>query len=100
MDTIAACGDVNRNVMCNPNPYQSSVHAEALEMARVISTRLTPATRAYHEIWLTDENGEKENVTSNPEPEAEPIYGKTFPAEKIQNRHCRSAEQRRGCVRE
>ena len=78
MDTIAACGDVNRNVMCNPNPYQSSVHAEALEMARVISTRLTPATRAYHEIWLTDENGEKENVTSNPEPEAEPIYGKTY----------------------
>ena len=78
MDTIAACGDVNRNVMCNPNPYQSSVHAEALEMARVISTRLTPATRAYHEIWLTDENGEKENVTSNREPEAEPIYGKTY----------------------
>ena len=78
MDTIAACGDVNRNVMCNPNPYQSRVHAEALEMARVISTRLTPATRAYHEIWLTDENGEKENVTPNPEPEAEPIYGKTY----------------------
>ena len=78
MDTIAACGDVNRNVMCNPNPYQSSVHAEALEMARVISTCLTPATRAYHEIWLTDENGEKENVTSNREPEAEPIYGKTY----------------------
>ena len=23
LDTIAACGDVNRNVMCNPNPYQS-----------------------------------------------------------------------------
>ena len=78
MDTIAACGDVNRNVMCNPNPYQSRVHAEALEMARAISTRLTPATRAYHEIWLTDENGEKENVTPNPEPEAEPIYGKTY----------------------
>ena len=78
MDTIAACGDVNRNVMCNPNPYQSRVHAEALEMARAISTRLTPATRAYHEIWLTDENGEKKNVTPNPEPEAEPIYGKTY----------------------
>ena len=78
MDTIAACGDVNRNVMCNPNPYQSKVHAEALEMARTISAHLTPATRAYHEIWLTDENGEKENVTPSPEPEAEPIYGKTY----------------------
>ena len=78
MDTVAACGDVNRNVMCNPNPYQSKLHAEALEMAKAISAHLTPATRAYHEIWLTDENGEKENVTPSPEPEAEPIYGKTY----------------------
>ena len=78
MDTIAACGDVNRNVMCNPNPYQSTLHAEALEMAKAISAHLTPATRAYHEIWLTDENGEKENVTPSPDPEAEPIYGKTY----------------------
>ena len=78
MDTIAACGDVNRNVMCNPNPYQSKVHAEAMETARAISAHLTPATRAYHEIWLVDENGEKENVTPAPEPEAEPIYGKTY----------------------
>jgi len=47
-------------------------------MAKAISAHLTPATRAYHEIWLTDENGEKENVTPSPEPEAEPIYGKTY----------------------
>ena len=78
MDTIAACGDVNRNVMCNPNPNQSKLHAGVLELAKAISAHLTPATRAYHEIWLTDENGEKENVTPSPEPEAEPIYGKTY----------------------
>ena len=47
-------------------------------MAKAISVHLTPSTRAYHEIWLTDENGEKENVTPSPEPEAEPIYGKTY----------------------
>ena len=35
LNTIAACGDVNRNVMCNPNPYQSRAHAAALELARV-----------------------------------------------------------------
>ena len=34
MDTIAACGDVNRNVMCNPNPYLSEVHAEVLKLAQ------------------------------------------------------------------
>ena len=72
MDTVAACGDVNRNVMCNPNPNQSRLHAEALEVARAISAHLTPATRAYHEIWLEDENGEKQKITPDPEPEEEP----------------------------
>ena len=72
MSTIAACGDVNRNVMCNPNPYLSSVHAEVLDLARDISNHLTPKTRAYHEIWL---DGEKIKST---EEEHEPIYGKTY----------------------
>ncbi|MCW1883298.1 NADPH-dependent assimilatory sulfite reductase hemoprotein subunit [Luteolibacter flavescens] len=73
MDTVAACGDVNRNVMCNPNPYLSSVHAEVLKAAQDISTHLTPATRAYHEIWL---DGEK--IETSEEEEQEPIYGKTY----------------------
>ncbi len=78
MDTIAACGDVNRNVMCNPNPNQSRLHAEALEIAKAISVHLTPATGAYHEIWLDDENGEKKKITLDTDPEEEPIYGKTY----------------------
>lgn len=73
MDTIAACGDVNRNVMCNPNPYLSSVHAEVLKAAQDISAHLTPATRAYHEIWL---DGEK--IETSEQEEQEPIYGKTY----------------------
>lgn len=71
MDTIAACGDVNRNVMCNPNPWQSALHGPTLEDARAVSAHLTPSTRAYHEIWL---DGEK---VSGGE-EEEPIYGKTY----------------------
>ncbi len=76
LDTIAACGDVNRNVMCNPNPHQSEVHADALKISQDISDHLTPRTRAYHEIWLTDQNGEKVKVTE--EPEEEPIYGPQY----------------------
>ncbi len=72
MDTIAACGDVNRNVMCNPNPYLSNIHAQALKAAQEISAHLTPQTRAYHEIWL---DGEKVEST---EEDFEPIYGKTY----------------------
>ena len=71
LDCIAACGDVNRNVMANPNPWQSALHAPVLEDARAVSAHLTPQTRAYHEIWL---DGEK----VNPETEEEPLYGKTY----------------------
>jgi sulfite reductase (NADPH) hemoprotein beta-component len=72
LDTIAACGDVNRNVMCNPNPYLSEAHTEVLRISQAISDHLTPATGAYHEIWL---DGEKVEST---EEEVEPIYGKTY----------------------
>lgn len=72
MDTIAACGDVNRNVMCNPNPHLSHIHAAALKAAQEISDHLTPRTSAYHEIWL---DGEK---VQSSEEEVEPIYGKTY----------------------
>ncbi|MFT5471457.1 MAG: sulfite reductase (NADPH) hemoprotein beta-component [Verrucomicrobiales bacterium] len=77
LDTIAACGDVNRNVMCNPNPDQSKFHAEVLKVASDISAHLTPATKAYHEIWLDDGSGEKVKVTKEPDV-VEPIYGKQY----------------------
>ena len=73
LDSIAACGDVNRNVMCNPNPGESRAHAATIELARAISAHLTPRTPAYREIWLDGEliaGGEDEVV--------EPIYGKTY----------------------
>ncbi len=73
LDTIAACGDVNRNVMCNPNPFLSAAHAEGLKLSEEISAHLTPQTGAYHEIWL---DGEK--VETSAEEEQEPIYGKTY----------------------
>ena len=73
LNTIAACGDVNRNVMCNPNPYQSRAHAAALELARAISDHLTPRTGAYREIWL-----DGERIAGGEEEIVEPIYGKTY----------------------
>ena len=72
LDTLAACGDVNRNVMCNPNPALSPLHAETLHWAQAISDHLSPRTTAYHEIWL-----DQERVAGGPPPE-EPIYGKTY----------------------
>jgi sulfite reductase (NADPH) hemoprotein beta-component len=73
LNTIAACGDVNRNVMCNPNPYQSRLHAAAIDLARAISAHLLPRTPAYREIWL-----DGERIVGGEESAVEPIYGKTY----------------------
>ncbi|MEJ7370970.1 sulfite reductase, partial [Staphylococcus caprae] len=75
LDSIAACGDVNRNVMCNSNPNQSDVHEEVNQLANDISNHMTPKTGAYHEIWL---DGEKVANSKDESEEAEPIYGKTY----------------------
>lgn len=74
LDTIAACGDVNRNVMCNSNPDQSDIHSEVYEWSKRLSNDLLPRTRAYHEIWL-----DEEKVASLPEvEEVEPMYGPLY----------------------
>jgi sulfite reductase (NADPH) hemoprotein beta-component len=74
LDTLAACGDVNRNVMCNPNPHLSRLHAETLAIAKAVATHLLPQTRAYHELWVDDilvKGGD-------PEEDNEPILGRTY----------------------
>lgn len=73
LNSIAACGDVNRNVMCNPNPDQSRAHAQALDLARALSDHLTPRTPAYREIWL-----DGERIAGGEDKVVEPIYGRTY----------------------
>lgn len=70
IDSIGGCGDVNRNVLCNPNPEHSALHEEVYGWARRISEHLLPKTRAYHEIWL-----DGEPVAGG---ESEPLYGETY----------------------
>jgi sulfite reductase (NADPH) hemoprotein beta-component len=72
LDTLAACGDVNRNVMSSPNPELSALHQDTWQLACRISERLTPRTRSYHEIWL---DGEKMPASGA---EEEPLYGATY----------------------
>ncbi|WP_251553716.1 assimilatory sulfite reductase (NADPH) hemoprotein subunit [Neobacillus muris] len=74
LDTIAACGDVNRNVMSTSNPYQSELHAEVYEWSKKLSNDLLPKTRAYHEVWL-----DEEKVAGTPKTEeVEPMYGPAY----------------------
>ena len=70
--TLGACGDVQRNVMCCPAPLPGGLRDQALAVARHISARLLPRTRAYHEIWL---NGDQ---VAEGAPAPEPIYGQRY----------------------
>ena len=75
LDTIAACGDVNRNVMCSALPEASDLHREVFALAKSVSDHLTPHTTAYHEIWLSTDAGRKKVAGTA---DHEPIYGPTY----------------------
>ena len=55
IDSIAACGDVNRNVVCGAHPKYSALHEEIFPYADKISSFLLPKTKAWYEIWLDEE---------------------------------------------
>src|SRR6185312_8209558 len=76
LDTVAACGDDSRGVMCSVNPELSALHAELAALARASSDRAVPRMQAYHEIWY----GEARIAASGPE---EPFYGATYMPRKF-----------------
>ena len=71
MDSIAACGDVNRNVMSSTIIAKSKAYDEVYEIAKEISDHLLPQTNAYNEIWLDDEK-------ISPDKEEETLYKETY----------------------
>ncbi|MBE1441239.1 assimilatory sulfite reductase (NADPH) hemoprotein subunit [Paenibacillus sp. OAS669] len=78
LTTLAACGDVSRNVMCNPNPYQSEVHSEVYHWSQQLTKHLAPRTPAYHEIWLDGEKVVDSLEQNGSQEEVEPIYGPVY----------------------
>jgi len=100
LSTLAACGDVNRNVMACPVPFAGHVHAQVEETAHRIAMHLAPRSHAYHEIWVDGEQvkidkypggtgdpnvsrGERSAVDPDVSrgersEETEPIYGPTY----------------------
>jgi len=74
--TIAACGDVNRNVLAPPTPATNPLVAQMLEQARMLSDLLVPTTPAYHRIWI-----EGRELDLNDEANGnftDPLYGKSY----------------------
>lgn len=79
LSTLAACGDVNRNVMCCPAPIADEVHAEMHRLTEALKEHLAPRTKAYYELWLRDDDSGEETLVGGGKPEEEePIYGPTY----------------------
>lgn len=77
LSTLAACGDVERNVMCCPAPIQDGIRDQLQALSLEFADHFAPRTSSYREIWLIDpESGEKTAVGD--EPDVEPIYGPTY----------------------
>ncbi len=53
--TLAACGDVVRNVMACPACLADKAHQAVAKVTHQLAEDLRPTTRAYHEIWLDGE---------------------------------------------
>lgn len=84
MTTLAACGDVNRNVMCNPVPFASEVYDQVQKVTEEIDAHLKPQTLAFSEMWLDGkpiklgvEQAAERSLDCNGD-EVEPLYGKTY----------------------
>jgi sulfite reductase (ferredoxin) len=72
LTTLGGCGDVERNIMCCPEPRSDEFHAQVHRSIAAMVAALTPRTGAYHEIWLDGE------VVDSSEPEVEPLYGEQY----------------------
>ncbi len=72
LTTLGGCGDVERNIMCCPEPKADRFHEQAHQAIAAMVAALTPRTGAYHEIWLDGE------VVDSSEPEVEPLYGEQY----------------------
>jgi sulfite reductase (ferredoxin) len=75
LTTLAACGDVRRNVIACPAPFDDAAHRAVRAMAAAIAQDLAPRTRAYHEIWL---DGEKLDLAAPGAESEEPFYGSQY----------------------
>jgi sulfite reductase (ferredoxin) len=74
LTTYGGCGDVSRNVVATPAPFDTPIHNEVQRVAQEISDAMLPRSKAYMEVWL---NGEKVKLSNEPEP-PDPLYGDAY----------------------
>jgi sulfite reductase (ferredoxin) len=84
LSTLAACGDVERNVLCCPAPASGRLHEDLHSDALAWAAHCAPRSSSYWELWLDGEKIETlppagDALVSTPGDDAiEPLYGKTY----------------------
>jgi len=76
LSTLAACGDVVRNVISCPAPFESEQRRELYPVIQFLSRSLKPKTTAYYEIWIDGEQAISAEEREGGE--VEPLYGATY----------------------
>jgi sulfite reductase (NADPH) hemoprotein beta-component len=76
LSTLAACGDVNRNVMASPTPAYTKAREQVYADAHKVAMALAPQTKAYHSIWI--DGVQLDNEAAENKNFADPLYGKTY----------------------
>ena len=77
LSTLAACGDVNRNIMCCPAKRVGPVHAELARITDELTEAMAPKTAAYHELWVSEPGSSEKELVGGGQ-ESEPLYGPTY----------------------
>jgi sulfite reductase (ferredoxin) len=86
LSTLAACGDVERNVLTCPAPIRDGVRDAMQDDAHAFVAHFAPRSMGYYDVWL---DGQKVDNPLFPEPgpalvptegddSVEPIYGKAY----------------------
>ena len=76
LSTLAACGDVNRNVLAPATPAYTKAREEVYADAHKVAMALAPQTKAYHSIWI--DGVQIDNDAAENKNFADPLYGKTY----------------------
>jgi sulfite reductase (NADPH) hemoprotein beta-component len=76
LSTLAACGDVNRNVLAPPTPAYTKARDEVFEDCKKVALAVAPQTKAYHSIWI--DGVQLDNDADENKNFVDPLYGKTY----------------------
>jgi len=76
LSTLAACGDVNRNVLAPPTPAYTKAREQVFQDCHQVALALAPQTKAYHSIWIDGVQLDNEDAVNKDF--VDPLYGKTY----------------------